>query len=72
MQIDITNGRFRFQDPATGTVHECVAGTRFDISERTLHIEEAHRGYSAIVGFSKDEVPEPFIRAPEELERIDA
>ena len=68
MHIYITEGMFRFQDPATGKVHECVAGTRFDIPERTLHIEEEHHGYTAIAGMSKAEVPQPFVRPPEELE----
>jgi len=36
MHIYITEGIFRFQDPATGKVHECVAGTRFDIPETYL------------------------------------
>tara|TARA_B100000586_G_scaffold250114_1_gene208430 strand:- start:291 stop:644 length:354 start_codon:yes stop_codon:yes gene_type:complete len=69
MHIYITEGRFRFKDPATGELHECVAGTRFDIPERTLHIEEEHHGYTAIAGMSKSEVPQPFVRQPEELER---
>ena len=68
MHIYITSGMFRFQDPATGKVHECVAGTRFDIPERTLHIEEEHNGYTGISGMSKKPVPQPFVRPPEELE----
>ncbi|MEC9251528.1 MAG: hypothetical protein VX697_00940 [Pseudomonadota bacterium] len=71
MHIYITEGTFCFQDPATGEVHECVAGTRFDIPERTLHIEEEHYGYTAIAGMSKSEVPQPFVRSPNELE-VDA
>mgnify|MGYP000336061815 CR=1 FL=1 len=67
MHIYITEGIFRFEDPATGEVHECVSGTRFHIPERALHIEEEHHGYSAIVGRSKSEVPEPFVRLAEEL-----
>ncbi len=68
MHIYITDGTFRFQDPATGEVHDCVAGTRFDIPERTLHIEEEHHGYTAIIGLSKTSLPEPFVRPPEELD----
>ena len=65
--VYITEGKFRFQDPETNTVHECTKGTKFVIPERTLHIEEEHNGYSAIVGFTKEEVPQPFVRSPEEL-----
>lgn len=68
MHIYITSGTFRFQDPATQEVHECVAGTRFDIPERTLHIEEEHKGYTGISGLSKSEFPQPFVRPPEELD----
>lgn len=64
----ITSGTFRFQDPATEMVHECTAGTRFVIPERALHIEEEHNGYNAFVGFTKENVPEPFVRDPAELE----
>ena len=66
--VYITRGTFRFQDPETQTVHECVAGTKFAIPERTLHIEEEHHGYKALVGLSKDPVPQPFVRPPEELD----
>ena len=72
MHIYITSGMFRFQDPATGEIHECVQGTRFDIPERTLHIEEEHHGYSGIAGMSKKEVPQPFVRPPSELETTTA
>ena len=64
----ITSGKFRFQDPASGEVHECVEGTRFVIPERTLHIEEEHHGYRAVIGLSKQELEGPFVRPPEELE----
>ena len=67
MHIYITSGTFRFQDPSTNEIHECVAGTRFDIPERTLHIEEDHNGYTAIAGMSKKNVPQPFVRPPAEL-----
>ena len=65
----ITRGTFRFQDPATGDVHECVPGTKFRIPPRTLHIEEAHDGYSALFDLSVpfDQIGEDFIRPPEEL-----
>ena len=67
MHIYITEGTLRVKDTATGEVHECVSGTRFHIPERALHIEEEHHGYSAIVGRSKSEVLEPFVRLAEEL-----
>jgi len=69
IHVYITEGVFRFQDPATGEVHECVAGTKFRIPPRTLHIEEAHNGYSAIIGLSvpPDQIGEDFIRPPEQL-----
>ena len=67
LQVYILDGVFRFQDPADDAVHECVKGTRFVIPERTLHIEEEHHGYTAIVGMSKTEVPAPFVRPPSEL-----
>lgn len=63
----ITKGIFHFQDPSTGTVHECRKGTKFVIPERTLHIEQEHHGYTAIIGLSKMEVSQPFVRSPEEL-----
>ena len=68
--VYITAGKFRFQDPATDTVHECVRGTKFVIPERTLHIEEEHHGYSAIVGLTKADFPQPFVRPPSELEEL--
>ena len=42
----------------------------FVIPPRTLHIEEAHDGYNAIIGLSVDpqNLPQPIIRQPEELE----
>ena len=67
MHIYITEGTLRIKDTTTGEVHEGVSGTRFDIPERALHIEEEHHGYSAIAGLSKSEVPEPLVRLPEEL-----
>ncbi|RKU24220.1 hypothetical protein C6500_00210 [Candidatus Poribacteria bacterium] len=70
LYVYITTGKFRFQDPATGMVHECVRGTKFVIPERTLHIEEEHQGYSAIVGLTKQDVPQPFVREPSELEEL--
>ncbi len=36
----VSEGIFRFQNPATGAVHQCGPGTKFVIPERTL----AHRG----------------------------
>ena len=71
LYVYITRGTFRFQDPATGAVHECTSGCRFVIPERTLHIEEEHNGYNAIVGFTKETVPQPFVRMPEELEQLE-
>ena len=67
--VYITKGVFRFQDPENGEVHECSEGSRFVIPERTLHIEEAHSGYSAIVG-TRGELSsgEPFVRSPAELD----
>lgn len=65
----VESGVFRFQDPATGTVHACGAGSKFVIPERTLHIEEAHDGYTGLVGMTLDPVPQPFVRPPEELEQ---
>lgn len=70
LYVYITQGKFRFQDPATGEVHECVRGSKFVIPERALHIEEEHNGYSAIVGLTKQDVPQPFVRPPSELEEI--
>ena len=64
----VQEGVFRFQDPASGTVHECGPGTKFVIPERTLHIEEEHHGYKGVVGMTKDPVPQPFVRPPEELD----
>ena len=63
----VESGIFRFQDPASGAVHECGPGSKFVIPERTLHIEEAHEGYRGVVGMTKDPVPQPFVRPPEEL-----
>ena len=63
----VEEGVFRFQDPADGTLHECGPGSRFIIPERTLHIEEEHHGYKGLVGMTKDPVPQPFVRPPEEL-----
>jgi quercetin dioxygenase-like cupin family protein len=70
IHVYITSGTFRFQDPSTGDVHECVPGTRFHIPPGTLHIEEAHKGYSAVLGFSVpfEQISENFVRPPEELE----
>ena len=71
VHVYIQAGKFRFQDPATGKVHECVAGTKFVIPPRTLHIEEEHHGYTAIIGLSVpfDQIDDSFVRPPEELER---
>ena len=66
----VSEGVFRFQDPATGAVHECGPGSKFVIPERTLHIEEDHDGYKGVVGLTKEVFPEPFIRPPEELEAL--
>lgn len=63
----VEDGIFRFQDPATGDVHACGPGSKFVIPERTLHIEEDHTGYRGLVGMTKDPVPQPFVRPPEEL-----
>ncbi len=63
----VQEGIFRFQDPATETVHECGPGTKFVIPERTLHIEQEHHGYKGLVGMTKDPVPQPFVRSPAEL-----
>ena len=70
LYVYITEGKFRFQDPATGEIHECVKGTRFVIPERTLHIEEEHHGYKGYVGLTKEEFPQPFVRDPAELEEL--
>lgn len=66
----VSEGIFRFLDPATGAVHQCGPGTKFVIPERTLHIEEDHDGYKGVVGLTKEIFPEPFIRQPEELEAL--
>ena len=66
----VSEGIFRFQDPATGAVHQCGPGTKFVLPERTLHIEEDHDGYKGVVGLTKEIFPEPFIRQPEELEAL--
>lgn len=71
MTLYITDGKFRFRDPATDTLYECVRGTKFVIPERALHIEEPHQGYSIIVGFTKKDVPQPFVRSPDELAEIE-
>lgn len=63
----VWEGVFRFRDPASDTLHECGPGTKFVIPERTLHVEEEHRGYKGLVGLTKDPVPQPFVRPPEEL-----
>ena len=63
----VQEGIFRFKDPATETSYECGPGTKFVIPERTLHIEEEHNGYKGVVGMTKDPVPQPFVRPPEEL-----
>ena len=63
----VSEGVFRFQDAANDTIHECGPGTKFVIPERTLHIEEEHHGYKGLVGLTKDPVPQPFVRPPEEL-----
>ena len=68
VHVYMTKGLFRFQDPSSGEIHECRAGTKFMIPEKTLHIEEEHQGYSAIVGMSEAELPDPFVRPPEELD----
>ena len=66
--VYITDGTFRFSDPATGNTHECGRGSKFYIPERTLHVEEEHSGYKGVIGINKPEFPQPFVRAPEELE----
>ncbi len=70
VHVYISEGIFRFQDPATGAVRECGPGAKFVIPERTLHIEEDHDGYSGLIGMTKPAVPEPFVRSPEELEAL--
>ncbi len=66
----IKAGNFRFQDPSTGEKHDCGPGSYFRIPPRTLHIEEEHDGYDIILGLSVafENIPEPAIRPPEELE----
>ena len=70
LYVYITDGMFRFQDPATGTVHECVKGTRFVIPERALHIEEEHNGYKGYTGLTREVFPDPFVRDPAELKDL--
>ena len=70
VHVYVSEGVFRFQDPATGAVHECGPGSKFVIPERTLHIEEDHDGYTGLIGLTKESIPEPFIRSPEELEAL--
>ncbi len=69
IHVYIQEGTFRFQDPSTDEIHECRPGTKFVIPPRTLHIEEAHDGYKAIIGLSVplDKIPQPFVRSPDEL-----
>ena len=71
LYVYITDGKFRFQDPATGTVHECVKGTRFVIPERALHIEEEHNGYKGYTGLTRPVFPDPFVRDPAELKDLE-
>ena len=71
LYVYITDGMFRFQDPATGEVHECVKGTRFVIPERALHIEEEHNGYKGYTGLTREEFPQPFVRDPAELKDLE-
>ena len=66
--VYITEGVFRFTDPATGETHDCGPGSKFFIPERTLHVEEEHKGYKGVIGIDKAEFPQPFVRSPEELE----
>ncbi len=70
LYVYITDGKFRFQDPATEAIHECVKGTRFVIPERALHIEEEHHGYKGYVGLTREEFPENFVRDPAELKDL--
>lgn len=70
LYVYITDGMFRFQDPATGDIHECVKGTRFVIPERALHIEEEHHGYKGYLGQTREEFPQPFVRDPAELKDL--
>lgn len=72
LYVYITDGKFRFQDPATNEIHECVKGTRFIIPEQALHIEEEHNGYKGFVGLTKEEFPQPFVRDPAELKELQA
>ena len=71
LYVYITDGKFRFQDPATEEIHECVKGTRFVIPERALHIEEQHNGYKGYVGLTREQFPEPFVRDPAELKDLE-
>lgn len=71
LYVYITDGMFRFQDPATNEIHECVKGTRFVIPERALHIEEEHNGYKGYVGMTREVFPQPFVRDPAELEELE-
>ena len=71
LYVYITDGMFRFQDPATEAIHECVKGTRFVIPERALHIEEEHHGYKGYVGLTREEFPENFVRDPAELKDLE-
>ena len=66
--VYITEGLFRFTDPATGETHDCGPGSKIVIPERTLHIEEAHPNYKGVVGINKPDFPEPYVRSLEELE----
>ena len=70
LYVYITDGKFRFQDPATGEIHECVKGTRFVIPERALHIEEEHNGYKGYLGMKREVFPQNFVRDPDELKDL--
>ena len=71
LYVYITDGKFRFQDPATNEIHECVKGTRFVIPERSLHIEEEHYGYKGFLGMTREVFPQNFVRDPAELDQLE-
>ena len=69
--VYITDGVFRFTVPATSQTHDCGPGSELVIPDRVLHIEAAHKRYKGVIGINKESFPQPFVRAPEELEELE-
>jgi mannose-6-phosphate isomerase-like protein (cupin superfamily) len=50
----ITSGTLQLTDVASGAVHEAGPGARVSVPERVLHSERSERGYSILLGVSRD------------------